>query len=125
MPTTNPPNADQVRKVVEERLHALEAIKGAQETVTIEWRGQQHHLPVISMPVDLLHFNPDTHRIRAQRSMDPALELELENSPFGEAAQNYLHKLSTPMQGSDHSKTPSGLRLQMASFPTELETKSR
>lgn len=95
MPTTNPPNADQVRKVVEERLHALEAIKGAQETVTIEWRGQQYHLPVISMPVDLLHFNPDTHRIRAQRSMDPALELDLENNPFGEAAQNYLHKLLT------------------------------
>ena len=94
MPTKNPPKADQVRSVVEERLHALEAIKGAQETVAIEWRGEPNHvIQVISMPVDLLQFNPDTHRIRAQRSMDPGLERELVNNPFGEAAQNYLHQL--------------------------------
>jgi hypothetical protein len=45
------------------------------------------------MPVDLLHFNPDTHRIRAQRSMDPDRERKLESDPFGETAQNYLHQL--------------------------------
>jgi hypothetical protein len=88
-----PPNADHVRKVVEERLGALEGIRGAQETVTVEWRGQPNHIPVISMPVDLLHFNPDTHRIRAQRSMDPVRERELETNPFGESTQNYLHEL--------------------------------
>ena len=38
MPLQNPPNADDVRKVVEERVRALESLKGAQETVTIEWR---------------------------------------------------------------------------------------
>ena len=93
MPMQNPPNADHVRKVVEERLRALDPIKGTQETVTVEWRGQPNHIPVISMPVDLLHFNPDTHRIRAQRSMDPDREKKLESDPFGEAAQNYLHQL--------------------------------
>ena len=93
MPMQNPPNADHVRKVVEERLRALDSIKGAQETVTVEWRGQPIHIPVISMPVDLLHFNPDTHRIRAQRSMDPDRERKLESDPFGETAQNYLHQL--------------------------------
>lgn len=95
MPTIlqNPPNADDVQKVVEERIRALDTIKGAQETVTVEWRGQQHHIPVISMPVDLLHYNPDTHRIRAQRSIDPDREQDLEADPFGESAQNYLHQL--------------------------------
>jgi hypothetical protein len=45
------------------------------------------------MPVDLLHYNPDTHRIRAQRSINPALERDLETDPFGESGQNYLHQL--------------------------------
>jgi hypothetical protein len=45
------------------------------------------------MPVDLLHYNPDTHRIRAQRSIKPDRERDLETDPFGESAQNYLHQL--------------------------------
>lgn len=106
MPTIlkNPRNAGDVRKVVEERLRALETLKGFQETVTVEWRGTQQHIPVISMPVDLLHYNPDTHRIRAQRSIDPDREQDLETDPFGESAQNYLHQL---LMGdpSDPSKT--------------------
>jgi hypothetical protein len=73
--------------------HSNEPIKGAQETVTIEWRGQPHHIPVISMPLDLLHYNPDTHRIRAQRSVNPVLERDLETDPFGASGQNYLHQL--------------------------------
>ena len=89
------PNAEQVRQIVEDRLRAQEAQSGPKETVTIEWRGLQIHLPVISMPVDLLHFNPDTHRIRAQRSLDPARERDLEADPFGQSAQSYLHKLLT------------------------------
>jgi len=93
MPLPSPPNAADVRKVVEERLNALESMKGAQETVTVEWRGQAKYIPVISMPLDLLHYNPDTHRIRAQRSIDPAREQELETNPFGALAQSFLHQL--------------------------------
>lgn len=102
MPLASPPNADDVRKVVEERLDALGS--GLQETVTVEWRGQQRSLPVISMPVDLLSYNPSTHRIRAQRSLDPARDHDLDTDPFGAAGQAYLHKL---LMGSpaDPSKT--------------------
>src|SRR5438270_348832 len=95
MPIKNPPNANDVRQVIESRLAALEDIKGAQETATVEWRGKPQSIPVISMPVDLLHYNPDTHRIRAQRSIDSALEHDLENDPFGASAQSYLHQLLT------------------------------
>ena len=103
MPLTSPPNAADVRKVVEERLAALSG-GGLQETVTIEWRGQQKPLPVISMPVDLLSYNPSTHRIRAQRSLDAARDHDLDTDPFGAAGQAYLHKL---LMGSpaDPSKT--------------------
>ena len=80
MPSQNPPNAENVQRVVEERLHALDTQNGLQETVTIEWRGTTKTVPVITMPTDLLFYNPDTHRVRAQRSMDPARDEELKAS---------------------------------------------
>lgn len=91
MTLASPPNAADVQKVVSERLDALES--GLQETVTIEWRGHQRSLPVISMPVDLLSYNPDTHRVRAQRSLDPARDQDLAAHPYGVEGQAYLHKL--------------------------------
>lgn len=105
MPLAGPSNADDVRKVVEQRLAALESESGLQETVTVEWRGQQQKpLQVISMPIDLLYYNPNTHRIRAQRSLDAARDRDLHDDPYGSAGQAYLHKLlmGTP---SDPSRT--------------------
>jgi hypothetical protein len=64
-----PKNAVHVQKIVEERLAALGGSPGTEETATVEWRGQQKHIPVIAMPIDLLSYNPGTHRIRAQRSI--------------------------------------------------------
>ncbi|MGA7159126.1 MAG: hypothetical protein WBY53_19930 [Acidobacteriaceae bacterium] len=93
MSLRNPPNAEHVRKIIEERLRTIEAQTGLQESVTIEWRGAPLHIPVITMPVDLLNYNPDTHRIRAQRSMDPVQEQELTTNPYSSAAQSYLHQL--------------------------------
>jgi hypothetical protein len=87
------PTADDVRKVVEERLAAAEAVKGAKETVVVEWRGTPLPIPVITMPVDLLAYNPDTHRVRAQRSLDADRDKELASDPWGEKAQAYLHHL--------------------------------
>jgi hypothetical protein len=93
MSLRNPPNAEDVQKILEERLHTVETRTGLQESVTIEWRGTALHIPVITMPVDLLHYNPDTHRIRAQRSIDPVQEQELATNPYSPAAQSYLHQL--------------------------------
>lgn len=93
MSIIKPGNADEIRIIVEERISAVEKNYGTPETVTIEWRGTPRSIPVISMPVDLLHYNPDTHRIRAQQSTDPLLEKELREAPYGTAAQDYLHKL--------------------------------
>ena len=104
MPEMLPPNAEDVRKIVEERLAALDQLRDIQETVTVEWRSQQQTVPVISMPLELLSYNPDTHRIRAQRSLDPERDQELRAQPFGGPAQAYLHQL---LMGdpSDPSKT--------------------
>ncbi|MEV7718837.1 ParB/RepB/Spo0J family partition protein [Streptomyces sp. NPDC088184] len=88
-----PPEGERIRSMVEERLKQAMADNGAK--VTVEWRGEQKHLSVISMPVDLLYFNPDTHRIRAQLTLDPQKSLVLEEQPWSEPAQEYLaHLLS-------------------------------
>jgi hypothetical protein len=93
MPSLSPANAADVRSVVEERLEALKSQGGTQETETVEWRDGKVHVPVISMPVDLLTYNPATHRIRAQRSTDPVRDRSLDDDPFGATAQAYLHDL--------------------------------
>jgi hypothetical protein len=104
MAATQRPNADEVRKIVKERLDAGEQTAGVGETVRVEWRGQELDLLVITMPVDLLAYNPDTHRIRAQRTLDPDRDSVLTAEPFGDEAQAYLHQL---LKGdpADPSKT--------------------
>lgn len=86
-----PPEGEKIRSLVEERLKQAMQDDGAK--VTVDWRGEQKHLHVISMPVDMLYFNPDTHRIRAQRTLDPDRNRILEEEPWSEAAQQYLYDL--------------------------------
>ncbi|KAB2371552.1 ParB/RepB/Spo0J family partition protein [Actinomadura montaniterrae] len=86
-----PPEGEATRSLVEERL--AQAVKEDGAKITVDWRGEQRHLHVISMPVDMLYFNPDTHRIRAQRTLDPVRNRVLHQEPWGEAAQQYLHHL--------------------------------
>jgi hypothetical protein len=93
MTVLTPPNAADVRAIVEKRLKAVEEQQGVQESVTIEWRGQPRSVPVITMPVSVLSYNPATHRIRAQRSLDPKRDRELAENPFGPVAQDYLGHL--------------------------------
>lgn len=84
----SPPQGDKVRQIVDERLHAARAEDG--EKLTIEWRGVPSHRHVIAMPIELLYYNPDTHRIRAQRSLDPARDAKLRSDPWSEEGQEYL-----------------------------------
>ncbi|MFF1738543.1 transcriptional regulator [Streptomyces mirabilis] len=86
-----PPEGEEIRSLVEERLKIAMKEQGAK--VTVEFRGEQKHLHVISMPVDMLYFNPATHRIRAQLTLDPKRKGILEVEPWGEEAQSYLHDL--------------------------------
>lgn len=86
-----PPKGEQIKAVISQRLKQAMAEDGAK--VTIDWRGEPRHLYVISMPVEMLYFNPDTHRIRAQRTLDPERNRLIEEDPWGQAAQDYLHEL--------------------------------
>ena len=86
-----PPKGEEIKSVITQRLKQAMSEDGAK--VTIDWRGEPRHLYVISMPVDMLYFNPDTHRVRAQRTLDPARNKTIEEEPWGQAAQAYLHDL--------------------------------
>lgn len=101
-----PPNAAAAGQLIGQRITARQEKAGDQRTLTIEFRGQPEILPVISLPVDCLVLNPDTHRIRAQKSLDPVRETALENDPYGEVAQGYLqHLLSRDPVNPEHEDT--------------------
>ncbi len=87
-----PPEVDKIQLMVADRLRAAKQEPGGAK-VTVDWRGEQKHLHVISMPVDMLYYNPDTHRIRAQRGLDPERNAVLDSSPWCEEAQEYLARL--------------------------------
>ena len=91
--TAAPANAEDVKQLIKQRLEALGETSETKESVTLEWRGQQLSIPVISMPLSVLRYNPDTHRIRAQRTLDTERDQHLSQEPYGEAGQNYLHYL--------------------------------
>lgn len=86
-----PPKGYEVADIISTRLSQAMSDDGAK--ITIDWRGEPKHLYVISMPLSMLYFNPDTHRIRAQRSLDPARDLSIDEDPWGDTAQKYLHDL--------------------------------
>jgi ParB-like chromosome segregation protein Spo0J len=83
-----PPQGEKVREIVNDRLQTARLEDG--EKLTIEWRGMPSHRHVIAMPIELLYYNPDTHRIRAQRSLDPLRDAQLRAAPWGEVGQGYL-----------------------------------
>ncbi|WP_438310271.1 transcriptional regulator [Streptomyces sp. HUAS TT3] len=105
-----PPEGERIRSMVEERLKQAMADNGAK--VTVEWRGEQKHLSVISMPVDLLYFNPDTHRIRAQRTLDPEQNRVLEEQPWSESAQDYLATLLSRSPSNPSQTDPDFIALR-------------
>ncbi|MFJ2236804.1 transcriptional regulator [Streptomyces sp. NPDC087859] len=84
-----PPLAQENQTLVEQRLKEA-AGGGIRETLTVEWRSKPMHVEVIDMPVDSLYYNPGTHRIRAQRSHDPGLDLQLDEDPWIPESQAYL-----------------------------------
>lgn len=86
-----PPKGEEIQQIISERHRQAMVDEGAK--VTIDWRGEQRHLYVISLPVDMLYFNPDTHRIRAQRTLDPVRNKAIEDDPWGQEAQAYLRDL--------------------------------
>lgn len=92
------------RELVAQRLKELRDGSGIPETLTVEWRGKPTYVEVIDMPVDVLRYNPGTHRVRAQRAYDPARDRALDEDPWSPESQDYLHYLLKALP-ADPSKT--------------------
>ncbi|MFJ2773361.1 transcriptional regulator [Streptomyces sp. NPDC087300] len=107
-----PPRAEENKAQVEKRLKEISDGNGVRETLTVEWRTQPLHVEVIDMPVDALYYNPGTHRVRAQRSHDPAQDRVLEEEPWAPESQAYLHYLLQMLPADPNKKDPDFEELQ-------------
>ncbi|MFC7920707.1 ParB N-terminal domain-containing protein [Streptomyces cinereoruber] len=90
---SQPPRAAEFSELVRKRLEDVKSAGGTRETVTVDWNGQALHCEVIDCPIGSVFYNPGTHRIKAQRSHDPAKDAALSVDPWTGGSQEYLHFL--------------------------------
>ncbi|MFE9737994.1 hypothetical protein [Streptomyces sp. NPDC006477] len=88
-----PPHAAEFSELVRKRLLDVKSAGGTRETVTVDRNGQALHCEVIDCPISSVFYNPGTHRIRAQRSHDPARDAALSADPWAGGSQEYLQFL--------------------------------
>jgi hypothetical protein len=110
--TTRTPRGEEIRATVEARLSEARKATATPETVRVEWRGQPAHLDVITMPVDDLYYNPETHRVRAQRAHNPARDTTLATHPWSKESQEYLHDLLTAKPDAPDTPDPAFAKLK-------------
>jgi hypothetical protein len=101
-----PLGADATEAIVEDRLRAVKAEGGTPDTLTVKWREAPKSLLVVTMPLDNLLYNPDTHRIRAQRDFDPTRDKAIEDDPWGTTAQGYLDYLLSALPSDPGKPDP-------------------
>ncbi|MCA1219923.1 transcriptional regulator [Streptomyces sp. 8L] len=114
----SPPLAEANREIVERRLKEAAEGAGLQETLTIEWRTKPLVVSVIDMPLDSLYYNPGTHRVRAQRTYDPAQDKLLDEDPWKSGSQAYLAHLlqAEPSDPSRRDKDFEELKQSLKDF---------
>ncbi|MEV8566733.1 transcriptional regulator [Streptomyces sp. NPDC051322] len=101
-----PPLAAENQALIEKRLREIKGAGGVPETLRIEWREQPIQVEVIDMPVGSLYYNPGTHRIRAQRTHEPARDRALEEDAWSEESQEYLHHLLQALPADPSKRDP-------------------
>ncbi|GAA4205764.1 ParB/RepB/Spo0J family partition protein [Microbispora amethystogenes] len=101
-----PPHAEKMRALIAQQLKEARENGGTRPTVTIDWRGQPTHCEVIDVPVEMTYYNPDTHRIRAQRSFDPARDQTLTEDPWSHISQSYLDYLLKSLPADPSKRDP-------------------
>ena len=99
------PQGEYIQQMIQDRLNEAAGRENG-ERVTVEWRGERRHLLVISMPVELMYYNPETHRVRAQRTLDPVRNRKLEEAPWSEEAQDYLDLLLKRLPSNPEKTDP-------------------
>ncbi|MCU1418006.1 MAG: hypothetical protein JWP32_2180 [Schumannella sp.] len=112
MSRNEPANAADIAEMAKKRISAADEAKGIQPSIEVAWRNGSERLPVIVMPIDALRYNPETHRIKAQRDFDPLGDKAIVDDPWGEAAQEYLGRLLAALPLDPSREDPQFLKLQ-------------
>jgi hypothetical protein len=105
-----PPDNEAVRALIEKRLADIEGVPG--ETVTVEMREQPHHLPVITMPISHLYYNPLTNRVGAQRDYFRYHDQQILDDPWSPRSQLILATMLKALPSDPHSDDPAYGRLK-------------
>lgn len=105
-----PPGAAATRELIEARL--ADAEQAAGERLAVELRDQPHHLPVITVPISVLLYNPMTHRVRAQRDYFRVFDARITGNPWDTESQLLLASMLKAMPSDPHSADPSYARLK-------------
>jgi hypothetical protein len=101
-----------VKNLIKNRVDQVQNEGGTPETVTVPWREGTKNLPVISVPVALLYYNPDSRRLRAQRTLDPAEDRAAQEDPWSDRAQAYFDRLLRGKPSEPQTEDPEFLRLR-------------
>lgn len=112
MASNTPPLGQEVSDLIATRLAAAAADKGIPETLRVKWREGSTNLPVISVPLSLLSYNPDSRRLPAQRTLMPEEDLAAQADPWSDAAQAYFEKLLKGKATDPSSEAPEFTRLR-------------
>lgn len=107
-----PEKSDVVVELVRTRKLAAAESQQVQRSLDVTWRGHQVPLPVITMPMDQLLLNSETHRIKAQRDFDAKGDRSINEDPWGSEAQEYLASLLAALPIDPSRKDPAFSKLQ-------------
>ena len=85
------------RTRINHALAALADLGDQAERVNLPWSGRHVILPVVSIPLEAVVLNPNSHRIKAELEAHPDRRL-IDEDPFSEPAQDLIAELlrSTP-----------------------------
>ncbi len=110
--TNPPPRGQETQALIDARLAEVENEQGVPETLTVKWREVTKNLPVISVPLSHLYYNPDSRRLPAQRTLMPDEDRAAQEDPWSDSAQAYLEGLLKGKATDPTSEAPEFKRLR-------------
>src|SRR5215218_670050 len=93
-------SAEARRRAIEKALQAFEELGATEkEAIPLPYKdGNNGPFPVINVPVDVVLFNPRSHRIKAQLESHPKGQLVSDN-PYSEEAQAVVQEILEATKG--------------------------
>lgn len=92
-----------IGEIIEAALQQAAALE-APERYSLSWEDRSLRLIVVNLPLDIIHLNPNSHRIKAQLSAHPD-RATISSAPFSDASQKVIADLLMATDGYEDLKT--------------------